>query len=178
MDQKLNSPPWMKWVLLAAAVYNIVWGAWAVLFPHAYFEWAGMDHPVYPEIWQCVGMIVGVYGVGYAIAASNPLRHWPIVLVGLLGKVLGPLGFAKALYGGTFTPKAGLTILTNDLIWWIPFGIILLSALRQLVIRPYKRTVALSLEEALSSYQLKNGGSLAETSRKQPVLLCFLRHFG
>ena len=41
------------------------------------------EFPRYPQIWQCVGMIVGVYGVGYLVAASDPLRHWPIVLVGM-----------------------------------------------------------------------------------------------
>lgn len=171
-------PRWMTWVLLAAAFYNLLWGAWAVLFPNTYFDWAGMERPAYPEIWQCVGMIVGVYGVGYAIAAFDPMRHWPIVLVGLMGKVLGPLGFAKALYTGVFTPKAGLTILTNDLIWWIPFGLILVAAFRQMVSRSYQREEALPLDDSLSSYHLANGDSLAETSRKQPVLLCFLRHFG
>lgn len=171
-------PRWMTWVLLAAAAYNLLWAAWTVIFPNFYFDWAGMQRPSYPEIWQCVGMIVGVYGVGYAIAAFDPLRHWPIVLVGLMGKVLGPLGFAKALYDGTFTPKAGLTILTNDLIWWVPFSIILLAAFRRMVSRDYERAEALPLDKALSAYNLGNGDSLAETSRKQPVLLCFLRHFG
>ena len=57
-----------------------------------------MAPPTYPEIWQCVGMIVGVYGIGYAIASADPLRHWPIILVGFLGKIFGPLGFAQALY--------------------------------------------------------------------------------
>ena len=104
----------MRHVLLAAAVYNLLWGAWVVLFPNAYFDWTGMERPLYPEIWQCVGMIVGVYGVGYAIAAFDPLGHWPIVLVGLMGKVLGPIGFAKALANGSFTWKAGLNIITNE----------------------------------------------------------------
>ena len=119
-----DAPRWMRSVLLAAAAYNLLWGAWVVLFPHSYFDWAGMGRPAYPEIWQCVGMIVGVYGVGYAIAAFAPLRHWPIVLVGLMGKIFGPIGFVNALAEGTFTAKAGLIIITNDLIWWIPFAII------------------------------------------------------
>ncbi len=173
-----RAPRWMTWVLLAAAAYNVLWGAWVIVFPQAYFDWAGMRRPVYPEIWQCVGMIVGVYGIGYAIAASNPMRHWPIVFVGLIGKTLGPLGFMKALFEGTFTAKAGLIILTNDLIWWIPFGMILWATLRSKATRPYERGEALPLNEALSSYHLANGVSLAETSRKQPLLLCFLRHFG
>ena len=82
----------MKHWLLAAAAYNLAWGAAVIIAPTLLFNWADMELPVYPEIWQCVGMIVGVYGVGYAIAAYDPLRHWPIVLVGLLGKILGPLG--------------------------------------------------------------------------------------
>jgi ligand-binding SRPBCC domain-containing protein len=73
-------------------------------------------------------MIVGVYGIGYIIAASEPETHWPIVLVGLLGKIFGPIGFAMAVLSGTFPPLFGLTIVTNDLIWWIPFALILRDA--------------------------------------------------
>ncbi|HZP82139.1 MAG TPA: hypothetical protein VFB21_10900 [Chthonomonadaceae bacterium] len=55
-----------------------------------------MPPPNYPQIGQCGGRIVGVYGIGYACAARDPLRHWPIVLVGLIGQLLGPLGFLLA----------------------------------------------------------------------------------
>lgn len=125
------SPRWARRVLIAAAVYNICWGGWVVLFPNMAFELAGMATPRYPQIWQCVGMIVGVYGVGYALAAFDPLRHWPIVLVGLLGKVLGPIGFVDAAWRGTFSWALGWTIVTNDLIWWFPFGLILWLAWRR-----------------------------------------------
>ena len=64
-----SSPAWMKWTLIAAGIYNLMWGAWTVLMPEALFRWAGMEPPRYPEIWQCVGMIVGVYGIGYIAAA-------------------------------------------------------------------------------------------------------------
>jgi len=92
------------------------------------FQWAGMTVPVYPEIWQCVGMIVGVYGVGYIIAAFAPLRHWPIMLVGLLGKIFGPVGMLNAVWHGRFPLIAGMVCVTNDLIWWLPFGLILWAA--------------------------------------------------
>lgn len=118
----------MSWVLLAPAIYNLLWGGWVVLFPHSLFDSLGMTRPNYPEIWQCVGMIVGVYGIGYGVAARAPLRHWPIVLVGLLGKILGPIGFVDALWRGVFPLAFGLNILTNDLIWWVPFCLILLRA--------------------------------------------------
>ncbi|MDC0255638.1 hypothetical protein OAK75_12125 [Bacteriovoracales bacterium] len=111
--------------LQLAALYNILWGAWIVLFPLHIFNLTGMTPPLYPEIWQCVGMIVGVYGVGYYFASKAPTLHWPITLVGLLGKIFGPIGFLHALLMERFSPLFGLVILTNDLVWWIPFGHIL-----------------------------------------------------
>ena len=125
-------PQWHRTLLKSAAIYNLVWGAFAILFPMTLFRLVGMDPlPNYPELWQCIGMIVGVYGIGYWIAASDPVRHWPIVLVGLLGKIFGPIGFLQAVLNDRFPPAMGLTILTNDLIWWIPFAAILWNAKRQ-----------------------------------------------
>ena len=106
--------------LIAAALYNLAWGAFVVLFPAALFKGVGIPEPTYPAIWQCVGMIVGVYGVAYALAATDPARHWPIVLVGLLGKVLGPIGFVLAAMGGELPWRFGITIIFNDLVWWVP----------------------------------------------------------
>jgi small multidrug resistance pump len=107
--------------LKLAAIYNLIWGAWVILFPNAMFELLDMEKNNYPEIWQCVGMIVGVYGVGYWIAASDPYRHFPIVLVGFLGKILGPIGFAQALLTNRFPLAFGVIIIFNDLIWWPSF---------------------------------------------------------
>ncbi len=115
-------------VLKIAAYYNLIWGALIIFFPHALFDFAGLPRMNYPGVWQCVGMIVGVYGIGYYVAASDPVRHWPIVLVGFLGKIFGPIGFLQSLYLGVFNLKFGMTIITNDLIWWIPFYLILKNA--------------------------------------------------
>lgn len=120
--QKLN-----KW-LLAAAIYNMLWGSFVVFFPRLLFELGNLELPVYPMIWQSVGMIVGVYGIGYLIAAYDPIRHWPIVLVGFLGKIFGPVGFAYHLVEGNLPIESGIVIIFNDLIWWIPFFILLKRA--------------------------------------------------
>lgn len=134
--------PWHRTVLRAAAVYNIVWGTLAVLFPLALFRWAGVDPlPSHPELWQCVGMIVGVYGVGYWIAAADPVRHWAVLLVGLLGKILGPIGFLQSLLADRFPAKLGWMIVCNDLIWWLPFAVILLHARAQSRIVPMEPIV-------------------------------------
>ena len=153
------------------------WGAWAVLFPSAIFSWLDMPQPNYPQFWQCIGMIVGVYGVGYAIAAFDSVRHWPIVLVGFLGKVFGPLGMVQALWSGQLPWGFALNCVTNDLIWWVPFFLILKHAWDEFQSDP--RNDVLPEESALLAETRDNrGSSLAELSQKHPLLLVCLRHSG
>jgi len=155
----------------------VSWGAWAVLFPSAIFSWLDMPQPNYPQFWQCIGMIVGVYGVGYAIAAFDPVRHWPIVLVGFLGKVFGPLGMVQALWSGQLPWGFALNCVTNDLIWWVPFFLILKHAWDEFQSDP--RNDVLPEESALLAETRDNrGSSLAELSQKHPLLLVCLRHSG
>jgi hypothetical protein len=125
-----KAPKWMQVMLTAAGIYNLIWGVWVIMFPTALFRWTGMPPINYPQIWQCVGMIVGVYGVGYLIAASNPYGHWAIVLVGLLGKILGPAGMWWFVNRGDLPFAMAWTCLTNDLIWWLPFAATLLFAFK------------------------------------------------
>lgn len=125
------APRWMTYVLVAAGIYNIIFGITAVAIPNWFFTTAGMPAPTYPFLWQCIGMIVGVYGLGYLAAAKAPLRHWPIVMVGFLGKIFGPIGFLDAATRGNIDWSFGYLILTNDLIWWIPFAMILHASWKQ-----------------------------------------------
>lgn len=167
---------WMRAVLTAAGLYNLAWGAFAIFFPLAAFEMAGMTVPNYPELWQCIGMIVGVYGVGYIIAAFNPLVHWPIVLVGLMGKVFGPIGFAWAVFNGRMPLSMGWTILANDLIWWVPFALILHHAHEHALGK--RRVSSPEVQRFALRTKTQMGVSLDELSRLSPVMLVFLRHVG
>ena len=96
-----------------------------VLFPPTLLASSGVEAP---KLRQCVGMIVGVYGVAYAAAALDPLRRWPVVMAGLLGKVLGPIGFVGAAVRGVFPIPFGPTIVLTDLMGWVPFSLILPNA--------------------------------------------------
>ncbi|HVJ68574.1 MAG TPA: hypothetical protein VM510_11340 [Caulifigura sp.] len=127
--QAESRAPWGPGLLLLAGVYNVAWGLFVIGWPETMFRRAGFEPmPNYPELWQCLGMVIGVYGIGYLIAATDPLRHWPIVLVGLLGKVFGPIGFVWAAAHGRLPWSFGGMLVTNDLLWWIPFGVLLWDA--------------------------------------------------
>jgi hypothetical protein len=112
-------------VLRIAAVYNIVWGAWQVLLPNSFFELMGMTPMNHPMVWQGLGMVIGLYGLAYYWASFDYVRHWPIVAIGLMGKVFGPIGYVFNILMGTATVGFGYTLIPNDIIWWIPFVMML-----------------------------------------------------
>lgn len=105
-----------KW-FYAAAVYNAVWGAAVVLFPSLIFRTLRMPLPNYPALMQCIGMLVGVYAIGYWMVGSNPERYGPFVYVGLAGKILGPLGYLWAAHSGALPFAFGWVNVTNDPVW-------------------------------------------------------------
>ena len=122
----MKDSKWMKITLQLAAIYNLAWGAWVVVLPHHFFEITNMAVPENLTIWQGMGMIVGVYGIGYWLASYDAVRHWPIVVVGFLGKIFGPLGFLMNYFILESVPfEFSYTLYSNDLIWWIPFFLIL-----------------------------------------------------
>ena len=127
---QMAAPAWMKWMLIAAGIYNLAFGVFTIVFPDVLFQWIGMQLPRYPELWQCIGMIVGVYGVGYIIAAFDPARYWPIVLVGFLGKLFGPIGMVWSIWRETLPFHFGVANISNDLIWLLPFFLVLRFAWR------------------------------------------------
>ena len=79
----------------------------------------------YPEIFACLAMVVGLYGVLYLAAAKRPERGALIVAVGLVGKVLGPIGWASLVLNDTWPIETIIMCLLNDLIWW-PFFVLYL----------------------------------------------------
>lgn len=177
-------PAWAHWTLRLAGIYNLLWGTWVVLRPYDLFDLTGIPRPSYVSIWQCVGMIVGVYGVGYLAASRAPLRHWPITLVGFLGKIFGPVGMLSMQWtmrpdDPGYLPWSWLIVnLFNDLIWLPFFAGILWLAVRQFAIPAADTLQPLSLHAAIHDCFDTRGRSLAELSRQQPVLLTFLRHSG
>ena len=172
-------PAWLRRTLILAGLYNIFWGAWVILFPSSLFAIMDLPSPTYPAIWQCVGMIVGVYGIGYLIAARDPLTHWPIILVGLLGKVLGPIGFVYAsLITGELPIQFIWTIIPNDLIWWVPFTMMLVLAAKYHQGLNDTGDATMNLQDAMQSHHDQHGTTLADLSDQSPVMLVFLRHLG
>ena len=115
-------------VFALAGAYNLAWGAYSAIDPQWLFRFAGMPLSNYPEIFACLGMVVGIYGFLYWEVARVPERGWLIAAVGLLGKILGPIGLVQLIASGAWPMKSAVLCVTNDFIWWVPFALYLYDA--------------------------------------------------
>lgn len=170
------APPWTSGVLKIAAALDIVGGGILVVAPGAPFSWAGAAAPASPEVWQCLGLIIALSGIGLALAAKAPFRHWPTVLVSLLGKFSVPVGFAWAASQGRLPWELGFLAVPMGPVWWLPFAAILRGA--RDAHNDDRTPPVVPLDMALSLYKDERGVDLLEASRSQPQFLVFLRHFG
>lgn len=116
---------WPRIALLVAAVQCLIWGVFIILLPERSSLAYGFAQP--PKelfLWQGTGLVILLYGVGYVLASTNPNQHWGIVLVGLLAKILGPIGMVWSVWHGAVPARVLLLIPIHDILWWIPFAVI------------------------------------------------------
>src|SRR5882672_12136657 len=106
-----------RYLFCVAGSYNILWGLYSVWDPQWLFRYSGLPLQNHPQIFACLGMVVGLYGIIYFEVARAPERGWLLAAVGLIGKVLGPIGFAMLLWQGTWPVAAGILCVFNDLVW-------------------------------------------------------------
>ena len=123
-------------VFVAAGVYNIGWGIWSIADPQWLFRFARMPLANHPAVFACLGMVVGLYGILYLEVGRRPERGRLIAAVGLLGKILGPLGMLYLIKTAAWPPAAFVLCVTNDLIWWAPFALYLYDSSRATSIDP------------------------------------------
>jgi hypothetical protein len=97
-----------------AGAYNLAWGAYSMIDPQWLFRFAGMPPINYPDIFACLGMVVGVYGFLYWQVARDPEHGLEIAAVGLLGKILGPIGLVRLLATGAWPIESAILCVTND----------------------------------------------------------------
>ena len=79
---------------------------------------------------KMVGMFILVYAPACWWAGRRPARHRHLVVIGLLGKLFGPIGYGRSIASDDLPAAFGWTIITNDLIWWPAFALFLREAAR------------------------------------------------
>ena len=132
---KLHQPPaskretpiitsWMVRVLQFAGWYNIVAGLAMMTMYHEGFKFLGLAKPEMNLPIQLVGLLVGIFGVGYLIASRDAVENRNLVFVGFLSKLLGPLLALGYVASGKLPGSMIPVLIFADLIYLFPFWMI------------------------------------------------------
>lgn len=169
---------WMKFVLVAAGIVHLIFAALVSLWPALVFEWVGAGQLVHVLLCRGLGLLTGFLGVFLLLASRDPLRHWPIVLIGLIQACITVTVIVNAVLDGQLSASSLWVALLNGAVWIVPFAMILWACLRAYAGVPPSRTEPYSIAEAASIYSLSSGETLASASESQLLAIVFLRHFG
>ena len=82
---------WMTVLLRFAGVFNLLAGAGMICLYHEGFRMLGVEKPELALPVQVMGILVGLFGVGYLLVAANPVENRNILLLGFWSKALSSL---------------------------------------------------------------------------------------
>jgi len=127
-EEPLRFEPWMRGILLLAGIYNLAWGLFIYNFPDAFYQWVTeTENPAVAAIgWQGMGVLF--FGVLYIATALYPGKLWYLIIAGILSKLIGGVWFYFVVMQQEVTHKFLFHLIMNDLVWIIPFTVILIRA--------------------------------------------------
>lgn len=171
---------WTTYTLRAAGLYNLAAAAVAILQPGWLLSLFGLPPQLPPglalELWHALAVLTAAMGAGYLLAAHNPYRHWPIVLIGLLGKFATGAWAAYDIFQHQIPTAAWLWVALDDIVWLVPLALILREAYESVL--AVRRTVCPDVLRFALRRKTQHDVTIDELSRLSPVLLVFLRHAG
>ena len=122
---------WPRTLLLCSAIHSGVWGVFIMAMPELAARTYGFARPPRDiHLWQGSGLFITLLAIGYLLACRDPIRHYGVVLIGLLAKTFGALGVTWAVSQGQVSKNVLWLIPINDVIWWLPFALIVRNGIR------------------------------------------------
>ncbi|MCB1327628.1 MAG: DUF4166 domain-containing protein [Spirochaetales bacterium] len=116
----MRTRAFLRLVFLLAAVYNVAWGLYAIYDPQFLFRSLALQPARYEFLMAGIGLFVALYGYGYFVVSLDLQAYPQLVVIGLAGKVLGPIGWAWNVHTGALPLASMYVNLTNDIVW-VPF---------------------------------------------------------
>lgn len=171
---------WIRIILQATALTNIAYAVLILFFQPTMYSMLDLESNYNGYLLQSMGIMSLAMGIGYFIASFNVSRYWPIVLMGLVVKILMPINVYAAYLSGEIALSSFKLASSYHIIWIIPFVAILYRVYVQNFLED-KEFIEFASEDradALEIYTTNYGRTIKEVSFEQPVLLVFLRHFG
>lgn len=116
---------WMRYLLRFVAVYNLLAGLTLLVFYHEAFKIMGVKKPDMNLPIQLVGVMVGLFGVGYWMVARRPLLNRNILVLGFWSKALGSALGVYYVVLGKLPPVFLAVLFFADIIYLPPFAVII-----------------------------------------------------
>lgn len=117
--------PWMKFVLRFAGTYNVLAGVSMVCFYHEGYKLLGIPKPELILPVQVMGILVGLFGVGYHLVASSPVENRNILMLGFWSKAISSIAALCYVVNGQL-PLSFLPVLFfSDVMYLPPFYVIM-----------------------------------------------------
>jgi CDP-diglyceride synthetase len=79
----------MNFVLRFVAFFNVGAGLFMLIGYHETYKIIGMNKPDVSFPIQLVGILVGLFGVGYYLVARNPIENRNVLMLGFWSKFFG-----------------------------------------------------------------------------------------
>ena len=165
--------------LFISALYFMIWSVIVIISP-TLLSTVVINKESAPLIfWDFIGLITFVLGIAMLIAAFNPYRHWPLILIVSLFHLFMIGGFLWGFADGFFNMHFLPFLFFNHLVWLIPNGYVLYQVYQrrfstdEMLIDSFN-----NVQFPLSMFDTTTGENIGELSEKNPVMLIFLRHFG
>ena len=117
--------PWMRYLLRFVAVYNVLAGVVMLIFYHEAYKAMGLKKPDLNMPLQLVGILVGLFGVGYWMVANRPVENRNLLVLGFWSKALGSVLGIYYVTLGKLPPVFLVVLFFADIIYLWPFGVII-----------------------------------------------------
>jgi small multidrug resistance pump len=122
---------WMRQLLWFAGGFNLAAGAVMLLFYHESYELLGVEKPELVMPLQLVGILVALFGVGYWLVARNPIENRNLLVLGFWSKALGSVLALYTVADGELPLSFVPILFFADIIYLVPFWIIIRHLQRQ-----------------------------------------------
>lgn len=150
--------PWMKRLLWFVGGYNLLAGLAMLTCYHEGYKLLGVPKPELVLPLQLVGVLVGLFGVGYWLVARNPVENRNILTLGFLSKGLGSLLGVSYVAAGKLPTAFLLVLFFADIVYLVPFGIIMR--------RLYRIAGEQRRQSATGAVALERAGAFREPGRR------------
>lgn len=117
--------PWMRGLLRFVAVYNVLAGLTMLIGYHEMYKVIDIAKPELVLPIQLVGMLVGLFGVGYWRVVTRPIENRDLMLLGFLSKALGSILGVTYVVNGTLPPVFLVVLFMADIVYLVPFWLII-----------------------------------------------------